>query len=255
MSHHIVEAAGLEYAYPDGTPALRGISFRIGHGESVGVVGGNGAGKSTLLWHLNACLFPAKGAVRIGEVPVSRSTAPEIRRHVGTIFQDADDQLFMPTVGEDVAFGPRNMRLPQDEVESRVRRALEAVNASHLSARPPHHLSGGEKRAAAIASVLAMSPDILAMDEPTSGLDPRGRRALIEILKGFAHTKIIASHDLEMILELCPRTLLLHEGRLVADGATRDILSDAAKMEAHGLEVPLSIRYGSLKSNVQGPKS
>ena len=245
MSQPIVEAQDLEYAYPDGTPALRGISFRIGHGESVGVVGGNGAGKSTLLWHLNACLLPSKGTVRIGETPVNRSTAAEIRRYVGSIFQDADDQLFMPTVGEDVAFGPRNMRLPPDEVEARVRRALESVKASHLIARPPHRLSGGEKRAAAIASVLAMSPDILAMDEPTSGLDPRGRRALIGILKGFAHTKIIASHDLEMILELCPRTLLLHEGRLAADGETRAILSDAATLEACGLEVPLSIRLRS----------
>jgi len=242
LSHHIVEANNLEYAYPDGTPALRGVSFRIVHGESVGIVGANGAGKSTLLLHLNGCLLATKGSVRIGDYPVTRATARHVRRSVGTIFQDPNDQLFMPTVEEDVAFGPLNLALPREEVELAVRRALESVGALHLRTRPPYKLSGGEKRAAAIATVLAMSPDILVMDEPTSDLDPRARRRLIEVLRGFRHTKIIASHDLDMIMDLCSRTIVLHEGTVVADGPTDEILSDGHLLEKGGLELPLRLQ-------------
>lgn len=242
MSHHIVEARDLEYVYPDGTVALRGVSFRIEHGESVGIVGANGAGKSTLLLHLNGCLIATKGTVRIGDFPVTPATLHHIRRSVGTIFQDPNDQLFMPTVEEDVAFGPLNMSLPADEVERRVRESLDSVNAAHLRTRPPYKLSGGEKRAVAIASVLAMSPDILVMDEPTSGLDPRARRRLIELLRGFAHTKIIASHDLDMIMDLCQRTIVLHEGIVLADGPTDDVLADEALLARAGLELPLRLQ-------------
>lgn len=242
MSHHIVEAKDLEYVYPDGTVALRGVSFRIEHGESVGIVGANGAGKSTLLLHLNGCLIATKGTVRIGDFPVTPATLHHIRRSVGTIFQDPNDQLFMPTVEEDVAFGPLNMSLPADEVERRVRESLDSVNAAHLRTRPPYKLSGGEKRAVAIASVLAMSPDILVMDEPTSGLDPRARRRLIELLRGFAHTKIIASHDLDMIMDLCQRTIVLHEGIVLADGPTDDVLGDEALLARAGLELPLRLQ-------------
>ncbi|HOX04908.1 MAG TPA: ABC transporter ATP-binding protein [Planctomycetota bacterium] len=235
MSHHIVEARNLEFAYPDGTAALRGASFRIEHGESVGLVGANGAGKSTLLLHLNGCLLPAGGEVRIGDVPVTRATLAQVRRSVGFVFQDPNDQLFMPTVGEDVAFGPANMQLPGEEVERRVRESLTAVGAEHLRARPPYRLSGGEKRAAAIAGVLAMSPDVLVMDEPSSGLDPRSRRRLIGLLAGFRHTKIVAAHDLDMIRELCPRTIVLHEGRVAADGPTAGMLGDRELLERCGL--------------------
>jgi cobalt/nickel transport system ATP-binding protein len=238
MSHHIVEVKDLEYSYPDGTAALRGVSFRIEHGESVGVVGANGAGKSTLLLHLNGCLLASRGSVRIGDVPVTRATLPQIRRSVGTIFQDPNDQLFMPTVGEDVAFGPTNMRLPAEEVERRVRESLSAVGASPLRERPPYRLSGGEKRAAAIAGVLAMSPDVLVMDEPTSGLDPRARRKLIELLRGFKHTKIVAAHDLDMIGELCARIIVLDAARVAADGLTAAVLGDGELLTRWGLESP-----------------
>lgn len=242
MSHHIVEVANLEYRYPDGTTALGGVSLRILHGESVGLVGANGAGKSTLLLHLNGCLSATGGTVRIGDVPVTRATLPQIRRTVGTVFQDPNDQLFMPTVGEDVAFGPLNLQLPAEEVERRVRQSLEAVNASHLRERPPYRLSGGEKRAAAIATALSMSPDILVLDEPTSGLDPQARRKLIDLLAGFTHTKIIASHDLDMILDLCPRTIVLSRGRVAADGPTASVLRDREVLAASGLELPMRLQ-------------
>ncbi len=242
MSHHIVEVKDLEYSYPDRTPALRGVSFRIEHGEAVGLVGANGAGKSTLLLHLNGCLFPERGTVRIGDYPVTRQTLPQIRRSVGTVFQDPNDQLFMPTVEEDVAFGPINLQLPPEEVEQRVVRSLESTNSLHLRQRPPYRLSGGEKRSVAIAAVLAMSPDILVMDEPTSGLDPRARRRLMDLLAGFTHTKIIASHDLDMILSLCPRTIVLHQGTIAADGPTAAVLADQDLLLRSGLELPLRVQ-------------
>jgi len=242
MSHHIVEATDLEYAYPDGTPALCGVSFRIVHGESVGIVGANGAGKTTLLLHLNGCLFPRRGTVRVGEFPITRATLAQIRRSVGTIFQDPNDQLFMPTVGEDVAFGPLNLGLPPDEVERRVQRALDSVNAAHLRPRPPYKLSGGEKRLAAIATVLAMSPDVLVMDEPTSNLDPQSRRRVIELLRQFTHTKIIASHDLDMIMDLCSRSIILHQGRVLADGPTAALLGDRTLLARSGLDLPLRLQ-------------
>lgn len=236
MSHHIVEVVDLRYSYPDSTKALKGLSFRITHGESVAIVGANGAGKSTLLLHLNGYLTPQHGTVRIGDYPLTKETLQEIRRTVGMVFQDPDDQLFMPTVHEDVAFGPLNLGLPAHEVESRVKAALERVGAAALHNRPPYHLSGGEKRAVAIATVLAMSPDILVMDEPSSNLDPAARRRLINLLKSFQHTKIIATHDLDMVLDLCPRTIVFHHGKIAADGPTEDIFRDEALLEACGLE-------------------
>lgn len=242
MSHHIVEAKELQYAYPDGTKALNGVSFRITHGESVGIVGANGAGKSTLLLHLNGCLLPSAGMLKVGDHLLSRGTVSHIRRVVGTVFQDPDDQLFMPTVGEDVAFGPGNMGLPAEDVESRVSHALEAVKAAHLRKRPPHRLSGGEKRAVAIATVLAMSPSILVMDEPTSSLDPQARRRLIGLLRTFTHTKIVATHDLDMVMDLCQRTIVLHEGRVLADGPSGEILADESLMANAGLEKPLRLQ-------------
>jgi len=242
MSHHIVEVADLRYTYPDGTPALRGLSFRIVHGESVALVGSNGAGKSTLLLHLNGCLAPAAGTVRIGDFPLTSKTLPHVRRTVGMVFQDPDDQLFMPLVHDDVAFGPLNLGLSPEDVKATVERALATVGASHLRDRPSYRLSAGEKRSVAIASVLAMSPSILVMDEPTSSLDPRARRQLIQLLAGFDHTKIIATHDLDMALDLCSRTIVLKDGGIAADGPTGEILEDEGLLQASNLEKPLRLQ-------------
>jgi cobalt/nickel transport system ATP-binding protein len=208
----------------------------------VAIVGANGAGKSTLLLHLNGHLLAAKGTLNVGGYPVTRKTVPIVRRAVGVTFQDPDDQLFMPTVFEDVAFGPLNLELPADEVERRVERALETVGAAHLRDRPPYRLSGGEKRAVAIATVLSMSPDILVMDEPTAGLDPRSRSRLIKLLGTFEHTKIIATHDLDMAFDLCERTLIMQQGRVLADGPTTTLLRDAQLLEKAGLEKPLRLQ-------------
>jgi cobalt/nickel transport system ATP-binding protein len=261
MSHHLVEVDDLHYGYPGGQPALAGVSFRITHGEAVGIVGANGAGKSTLLLQLLGIIFPGSGSVRVGDWPVERKTLPQVRRSAGLIFQDPDDQLFMPTVWEDVNFGPLNQGLPPEEAGRRSERALETVGAFHLKNRPPYKLSGGEKRAAAIAAVLAMEPDILIMDEPSAGLDPAARRRLIELLAGFRHTKIIATHDLDLVLDLCPRTIVLGGGRVIADGPTMQIFADEAILKEGHLEKPLRMQgcpvcnKGSRKSLVESRKS
>ena len=242
MSHHIVEVKNLRHVYPDGTAALRDVSFRITHGESVAIIGANGAGKSTILLHLNGYLAPSSGEIRIGDFPMSKATLPEIRRTVGMVFQDPDDQLFMPTVYDDVAFGPLNLGLSGAEVEKRVTDALQRVGAGHLQGKAPYHLSGGEKKRVAIATVLSMSPDILVMDEPTSGLDPFARRQLMGLLRDFHHTKIFTSHDLDMVLELCERTIILNEGEVKADGPTREIFQNEALLAQCRLEKPLSMQ-------------
>ena len=242
MSHHIVEIQDLKFSYPDKTPALQGISFRIEHGESVAIVGANGAGKSTLLLHLNGYLTPVAGKVRVGDYPLTRDTVQEVRRTVGMVFQDPDDQLFMSTVYDDVAFGPLNLGLPIEDVDKRVQRALETVEVSHLKDRPPHRLSAGQKRRVAIASVLSMSPDILVMDEPSAGLDPQARNKLISLLKGFKHTKIIATHDLDMVLDLCERTIVIYNGMIKADGPTSEIFQDDALLSGSHLEKPLRMQ-------------
>lgn len=243
MSHHIMEARDLWFSYPGGGEALRGVSFRITHGEAVGIIGCNGAGKSTLLLHLNGYLAPTRGEVRIGDSPITRQTVAAARRAVGLVFQDPDDQLFMPTVFEDVAFGPLNLGLPDVDVERLVLAALERVGMTHLRDRPPHKLSAGEKHAVAIATVLAMSPDVLVMDEPSSNLDLRARRRLIGLLQGFEHTRIIATHDLELVVEVCGRVMVMDAGRIVAEGPTTDLLNDEALMLAHGLERPHILRH------------
>lgn len=242
MSHHIVQADNLHYTYPDGTAGINSISFRITHGESVALVGANGAGKSTLLLHLNGCLTPTAGEIQIGDYPVNKKNIKAIRRSVGMVFQNPDDQLFMPTVFDDVAFGPINLGMREAEVEKRVLYALERVGAAHLANRPPYKLSGGEKRAVAIATVLATSPDILVMDEPTSNLDPMSRKRLINLLKRFEHTKIIATHDLDMALDLCGRTIVLHKGEITADGPTIDLFNDDSLLAHSGLEKPLRMQ-------------
>lgn len=242
-----VEIEGLSHAYPDGTRALQDVRLTVCAGEAVGLVGPNGAGKSTLLLHLNGCLDnPQSGRVRILGLPVVRRNLPEIRRRVGLVFQDPQDQLFSPTVFQDVAFGPLNLGLAGGQLAARVRRALEAVDLPpEVEPRLAHHLSCGEQRRVAIATALAMEPEVLALDEPSSNLDPAARRALIGLLARLPLTRLVATHDLELALEVCPRTVLLDGGRVVADGPTAELLGDAPLMRAHRLEVPLSLRLGA----------
>lgn len=240
MTAPAVEARGLTHAYPDGTPALRGVDLRILQGESVAVVGANGAGKSTLLLHLNGLLIPSAGDVCIDGLAVTRASLPQVRRVVGFVFQDADDQLFMPTVQDDVAFGPSNLCLSAQEVQARVHAALESVGATHLAARAPYRLSGGEKRAVAIAGVLAMEPSILVLDEPSSGLDPAARRRLIGLLRSFTQTRVIATHDLDLVLDVCQRVVVLHDGKVQADGSPDDLFADLDLLRHCHLEPPLS---------------
>ncbi len=240
-----IEVQGLRYAYPQGPVALDGIAFTLAVGESVGLIGPNGAGKTTLFLCLSGVLQARADVLRVGGLD---PRDPTQRRHlparVGIVFQNSDDQLFNATVFDDVAFGPLNLDLPADEVRRRVAEALGRVGMAGQENRVPFHLSGGEKRRVALAGVLAMRPDVLLLDEPSMYLDPRGRRELMALLLALGGTRMIASHDLEMILETCGRVLLLDGGRLIADGPPRTILADGTLMEAHGLEVPYSLRRG-----------
>jgi cobalt/nickel transport system ATP-binding protein len=229
---------GLEFAYPDGKAALRGVDLTVGAGERVAVLGPNGAGKTTLLLHLNGILENLAGSISIGGRQVVEENYRQIRQMVGLVFQDPNDQLFMPSVREDVAFGPANLGLVGDELDRRVDHALDLVAGHEFEGRPPHHLSGGEKRRAALATVLAMEPEVLAFDEPSSGLDPAGRRELIATLSGLAMTQIVITHDLPLALELCPRSVIMREGKVVADGVTRDLLTNEALLAANRLELP-----------------
>ena len=242
MSHHKLEGRKLQFTYPDGHEAIKKMSFTIHHGESVGIIGANGAGKSTLLMLLMGVHFPSGGQVLVGDVEVTKKTLPMIRQRLGMVFQDPDDQLFMTTVYDDVAFGPRNYRLSEKEVERRVIHALDVVGITHLKDRAPFKLSGGEKRSAAIASVLSMEPDVLIMDEPTAALDPKARRRVIGLLKSFDHTKIITSHDLDMVLDTCERVIVIKNGEIAADAPTHEILTNEKLLDRCGLEVPLSLQ-------------
>ena len=248
MQAAILEVRDLHYAYPDGQPALQGLGFVVEPGETIGLVGPNGAGKSTLLLHLNGILpeRPAStesgAAVRIDGTEVVASNLHLVRRSVGLMFQNPDDQLFCPTVIEDVAFGPLNQGRPAHEARRIAAEALASVGMTDFDDRPPHHLSMGERKRVCLAGVLACRPEILALDEPTGNLDPRGRRRFMELLRTLPMTKIVATHDLEMVCELCTRVLILDEGRLCADGGTREVLTQEALLERHGLEMPLSLK-------------
>ncbi|OPZ93827.1 MAG: Energy-coupling factor transporter ATP-binding protein EcfA2 [Firmicutes bacterium ADurb.Bin419] len=242
MSHHKLEVRNLHFEYPDGQVAIKDMSFTIYHGESVGIIGANGAGKSTLLMLIMGVLFPKAGEVLVGDVHVTKKTLPMIRQRLGMVFQNPDDQLFMTTVYDDVAFGPRNYKLDEKEVENRVKEALELVGITHLKDRAPYKLSGGEKRSAAIATVLSMQPDVLIMDEPTSALDPKSRRRVINLLNSFEHTKIITSHDLDMVFETCKRIIIINEGMVAADGSASEILLNSDLLIRCGLEMPLSLQ-------------
>lgn len=237
-----IQVVNLRHTYPGGREALRGVSFIIERDECVGLIGPNGSGKSTLLLHLNGILQASDGsAVTVAGVALTPSTLHQVRRRVGMLFQDPDDQLFCPTVHEDVAFGPAQLGVPDIDVV--VKDALRQVGLEGFEDRSPHHLSGGEKQRVCLAGILAYKPDLLALDEPTNNLDPRGKRALKSLLKSITATKIIASHDLELVVELCPRTIVLDEGMIVADGPTIDLLTDEQLMLAHGLEKPHILQH------------
>jgi cobalt/nickel transport system ATP-binding protein len=240
----VIRVRELSYTYPGGLGALDGVSFEIGAGESVGVVGPNGAGKTTLFLCMMGVLPPRATTVSLAgldpALPAQRRALPG---KAGLIFQNSDDQIFNASVFDDVAFGPLNLGLSPDEVRLRVAEALDRVGLIGFEERVPFHLSGGEKRRVALAGVLAMRPEILLLDEPSSHLDPRGRRELIRLINGLQVTKLIAAHDLELIRETCPRILLIDQGRLVADGPMRTILTDPKLMEAHGLEIPHSLSH------------
>ncbi|HLP76001.1 MAG TPA: ABC transporter ATP-binding protein [Candidatus Paceibacterota bacterium] len=241
-----IEITNLRYRYHDGTEALRGINFNIAAGECVALLGPNGSGKSTLLLHLNGILPEKSGAdstIKILGEPVTSRTLESIRRQVGLLFQDPDDQLFCPTVEEDVAFGPRQLGCSDAEVDARVQKALAQVNLHGFDHRATHHLSHGEKRRVCLAGVLACEPSVLVLDEPTSDLDPRGRREFKALLRQIPATKLIATHDLELAVELCERAIVLDRGEVVADGPVTKLLNDEALMLAHGLERPHILRH------------
>lgn len=226
MSHHYIRFNDVHFTYPNGYEALKGVSFLITHGEKVALLGLNGAGKSTVLLHTNGLLMPTSGEVNVGDIPVTKKTLRIVRQSVGMVFQNADDQLFMSTVEEDVAFGPLNMGLSGAEVERRMGSALEKVGASDLRGRSPFRLSGGQKKRVAIATVLSMEPSILVMDEPTAELDLEARRQVCDIVKSFHHTCLIATHDLTLARELCERAIVIADGRVVADGPVDKISAD-----------------------------
>ena len=233
-----IQVVGLRFAYPDGRLALDGVDLTVATGERVALLGPNGAGKTTLVLHLNGIHSPAAGHVAIGGLAVERTHLREIRRRVGVVFQDPDDQLFMPTVGEDVAFGPANLGVRGAALRERVDAALDRVGLAGFGDRAPHHLSLGERRRAAIATVLAMEPDVLVLDEPSANLDPVARRELAELLDRLDLTTLLVTHDLPYALQLCPRSVILDGGRIVADGPTGDLLRDRERMAAHRLELP-----------------
>lgn len=234
----VIEMTGLSFSYPDGRRALDGVSLAIRPGEKVALVGPNGAGKSTLMLHLNGILGDKESPVRVGGLPLTKENLPIIRGRVGLVFQNPDDQLFSPTVLEDVAFGPLHMGLPEDEVRRRAAVALEQVGMAGAEDRLSHHLSIGQKKRIALATVLTMEPEILVLDEPTAGLDPRGRRQLIALLRDLPRSMLVSTHDMALVAELFPRMVVMDEGRIVADDATDRLLALPDLLEAHGLEAP-----------------
>ncbi len=240
---------GLAFAYPDGHQALFGVDLTIARGERVALLGPNGAGKTTFVLHLNGIHTGGVGTVEVGGLPVAPENLAEIRRRVGIVFQDPDDQLFMPTVRDDVAFGPANLGIRGAELDARVERALALVRLTEFADRPPYHLSFGQRRRAAVATVLAMEPEILVLDEPSSNLDPASRRELAEILLGLDVTVLMVTHDLTYALELCPRSVILSGGVIAADGPTPAILGDPSLLETHRLELP----YGFDKTLLTPP--
>lgn len=234
----VIDVRGLAHMYPDGQQSLYGVDLVVRAGERVALLGPNGAGKTTLVMHLNALLIPQSGAVVINGTPVDKTTAAQTRASVGFVFQDPDDQLFLPTVAQDVAFGPANLGLTPEQVAARVEAALRRVDMLDHRDRPPHHLSMGQRRRVALATVLAMDPDVLILDEPTSNLDPLSRRELAEILADLDITLLMVTHDLPYAMQTCARSVILAEGRVVADAATPVLLADSDLLHQHRLELP-----------------
>lgn len=254
MSVPVLDVQGLAYAYPDGHQALYGVNLHVHAGERVALLGPNGAGKTTLVLHLNGILTGGAGAVAISGLEVTKKNLPEIRRRVGVVFQDPDDQLFMPRVRDDVAFGPANLGVKGAELDRQVMEALDRVGMADFADRPPHHLSFGQRRRVAVATVLVMEPEILILDEPSSNLDPASRRELAEILKSLDVTVMMVTHDLPYALELCERSVILSDGVIVADGSTYDVLTDQATMSAHRLELPFGFDPTSIQRGA-GPRA
>jgi cobalt/nickel transport system ATP-binding protein len=238
MTTPVLDVRGLAFAYPDGHQALFGVDLHVHRGERVALLGPNGAGKTTLVLHLNGILSAGRGSVTVSGLPVAKEHLKEIRRRVGIVFQDPDDQLFMGSVREDVAFGPRNLGVRGAELDRKVMDALDMVGMADFADRPPHHLSFGQRRRVAVATVLVMEPEIIVLDEPSSNLDPASRRELADILTGLEVTLMMVTHDLPYALQLCPRSIVLSGGIVAAEGRTLDILTDDALMKAHRLELP-----------------
>ena len=238
MTVPVLDLRSVAFAYPDGHQALFGVDLRVHRGERVALLGPNGAGKTTLVLHLNGILLPGAGTVAVSGLPVVRDNLAEIRRRVGIVFQDPDDQLFMGSVRDDVAFGPRNLGIRGAELDRRVMAALDQVGMADFADRPPHHLSFGQRRRVAVATVLVMQPEIIVLDEPSSNLDPASRRELADILTGLDVTLMMVTHDLPYALQLCPRAIVLSDGIVAAEGRTLDILTDDALMKTHRLELP-----------------
>jgi cobalt/nickel transport system ATP-binding protein len=245
MHHNPISISQLSYSYPDGTKALQKLDLEIKATEKVALVGANGSGKSTLLLHLNGVLLPQEGEIVVGENIVNRKNLQHIRNFVGLVFQNPDDQLFMPTVWQDVAFGPMNQGFRGQELSDRITQAMNSVglDIEQYRNRQAHNLSGGEKKRVAIAGVLAMEPQVLAFDEPTAQLDPRSRRQLIQLLKSLPQTQLIATHDLDLALEISDRTVILNQGQIVYDGDTKTALSDSDLLEKYALELPLCLSH------------
>lgn len=238
----VIDVSGLAYAYPDGRQALYGVDLRVAQGERVAILGPNGAGKTTLVLHLNGVLTAGGGGLAISGLPVAKENLSEVRRRVGIVFQDPDDQLFMPTVRADVAFGPQNLGLRGAELQDRVDEALSLVGMSDVADRPPHHLSFGQRRRVAVATVLAMRPDVLVLDEPSSNLDPASRRELAQIVRSLGLTTLMVTHDLLYAAELCERSVILSDGIIVADRDTQTLLGDEELLATHRLEMPYGYR-------------
>jgi cobalt/nickel transport system ATP-binding protein len=238
-----LRARGLRFGYDAGHPVLDGLDLDVEHGERVAVLGPNGAGKTTLMLHLNG-LLRGGGELEVAGLTVERKTLTELRARVGLVFQDPDDQLFMPSVAEDVGFGPRNAGIAAAEVDARIAAALGAVRMLHTAERAPHQLSMGERRRVAVAGVLASDPQLLVLDEPSANLDPRARRELLEVLAALDRTLLVVTHDLPFAAELCERAVILAGGRVAADGPCEEILGDAALLARHDLELPAGFDPG-----------
>jgi cobalt/nickel transport system ATP-binding protein len=250
--HRVLDVRGLAFAYPDGHQALYGVDLHAHRGERVALLGPNGAGKTTLVLHLNGILSAGAGSVSVSGLPVTQENLQEVRRRVGIVFQDPDDQLFMPTVRDDVAFGPGNLGLRGPALDRRVTEALDRVGMADFADRPPHHLSFGQRRRVAVATVLAMEPEVLVLDEPSSNLDPASRRELADILRQLDVTVLMVTHDLPYAFELCPRSVVLSDGVIVADGPTYDVLTDDALMRAHRLELPFGFDPRAIGNRAAG---